>query len=1528
MAEQFKIKSLEDYRKQLSTTSPFKLPKTKEVSTNETLAKQKENLEKRLKAVGVDANDPSDSVVDNRGLIEKALNLTPNQNALFDIFEIIDRPIRAAFSGVNSLIEGENPLEGLWKGLSGQEEVTATDILDNANIINKEELNPVAEFAIDLGAEVFLDPLNLIPSGTLLKPFKMKSEFEIVETTDLIQNINKQLTDDVFTGMSAKEARLLKTQKGYFSKKLGLTIYDDEGFTKLGDLTYSGSAQKQAGSAYERLVASKLNAQFRKAAKDMGLDLYVRKLKTNVAETPDIVFLLKRQIIVDGKPQNYFVKVGDLEVKGVSLSTPGIKQVEATAPRVTISSGKKGGDAFDIEFNKDYIKSYSDVPNFFEDIQKLIANAVNVPLAKGKNKFQPTTLKEYFEQYSKKDAAARKLIKGSKGKKGFTGFQKALSDVGLTKDLIGKKDAASFQTWLYKTLTQSGSRDKLVEKLLAFGSFDANKVEEIADVIMNYRKKFRDTLTSLKLPISSSATIDLTGEREVIANAWKALFKQKFGKYISYADGVTGNVKIFSVDDLLESNGVVFRLGSDSEKIGPESFRIRAAIAENKKFSDLNLKDRTQEQLQEIISNSLNVNKQLGTTEKVADTVKTTKTLVERKIKAPVMLFLDRISESGSIFSKPARYASDLLEKINYTFNKGAGLSGLVKNELSRIEGDVAQTIYREVTDLNKLQDYLEELNPKAASYVRQMLELGIDESFDEIPGFINRTDETLARINYYFRNAEMGKFSVINKFENQAAIRNAEDVFNRVLELNNIEATFKIKTTKSGYQYLDLESDLPMPELKKLLGSDNLIISENLKTFTYGNIKMDDDFREFYRLYKSDMNKIFRLNESYTTKLFDEIGYMSLSTEDINRMGYIRHRLTDEARKAQVENAPAVVSKFTRQGSNLLSPKVYDADIDAVNGVLRDMMELDYDTITTDGFAAVRDQIESVLLVEEQNKVFEAILRETRAIEETGDPQSFFRIIDNTKEAASDLGPSYIVLKDAPEIEFGKMFDNLGDDLKTTWGKYLTELGYEPGKAIAMNRSVHETMVGLNNAYVNVADLVKQYDSFLNFWKSITLVTPGFHVRNVFGNFSNMYIGGMTTPEIFKFQNESFMDFNVYWKNRNRVIEAGGDIDILPEAIREQYRGVQDYYENGVAQTRKGIRDLEKVKNLVLERLDPNSAGYKRAYQQLVRANFNAAELLDDVQRYAMYKWARSDKQIRKLYGAQLDDIIKQGADQKMIDKFKNSVAREKVMNALFDYTNLTSFEKDVMKRFFPFYTFMKNNFIFQAKSLLENPTKFARIGRAYDYWNEDIGGISTEDLPDYARDNMWLPLPFVVSKDDEQAISFLKLNLPASDFGELVSEPFKRGVSSLAAPIKLPIEFAYGRDSFTGQEFQEFPGEQNRLDSEDGVLSFIRDSRGTLAVTSNPYIQKISNELGLRLPKNYLTIALDVVDGIAGFQTGGETLTDLTQRLSLTGTQTQSNLEMTRLYQDLEHLRNLRSLYEQKTGERLPSLDELGLD
>ena len=81
----------------------------------------------RLAAAGV---DPS-KATDTRNWLEKSLNLTPNQNALFDVFEILNRPQQALFGGIENLQNGEDFLEGAKQGITGNKDTSFKDILMN-----------------------------------------------------------------------------------------------------------------------------------------------------------------------------------------------------------------------------------------------------------------------------------------------------------------------------------------------------------------------------------------------------------------------------------------------------------------------------------------------------------------------------------------------------------------------------------------------------------------------------------------------------------------------------------------------------------------------------------------------------------------------------------------------------------------------------------------------------------------------------------------------------------------------------------------------------------------------------------------------------------------------------------------------------------------------------------------------------------------------------------------------------------------------------------------------------------------------------------------------------------------------------------------------------------------------------------------------------------------------------------------------------------------------------------------------------
>jgi hypothetical protein len=180
---------------------------------------------------------------------------------------------------------------------------------------------------------------------------------------------------------------------------------------------------------------------------------------------------------------------------------------------------------------------------------------------------------------------------------------------------------------------------------------------------------------------------------------------------------------------------------------------------------------------------------------------------------------------------------------------------------------------------------------------------------------------------------------------------------------------------------------------------------------------------------------------------------------------------------------------------------------------------------------------------------------------------------------------------------------------------------------------------------------------------------------------------------------------------------------------------------------------------------------------------------------------------------------------------------------------------------------------------------------------------------------------------KGDKESIAFLKTNLPPGDFAEFVTNPFNRGINSIAMPLKLPIELAMGRDTFTGQPIKDFPGQVSRMEPDTGVLAQFRDERGQIAPAADPIAQKIMNDLGLRVPAKYISVALDIADAAAGYKNPTDAFLDALQQLNVVNIKPREEINLIQLYRDMERLRNTRSLVEQDTREKLPTQRELGI-
>lgn len=127
--------------------------------------KQAEGYKERMEGSGIDV----EKATDTRNPLEKALNLKQDQNVLFDIFEVINRPQQALFGAINAAQEGENILEGARQGIAGEKETPFGEILREAGMDDAPIFGEDSGFLNQLGwddvfgfaGDVLLDPIDI-----------------------------------------------------------------------------------------------------------------------------------------------------------------------------------------------------------------------------------------------------------------------------------------------------------------------------------------------------------------------------------------------------------------------------------------------------------------------------------------------------------------------------------------------------------------------------------------------------------------------------------------------------------------------------------------------------------------------------------------------------------------------------------------------------------------------------------------------------------------------------------------------------------------------------------------------------------------------------------------------------------------------------------------------------------------------------------------------------------------------------------------------------------------------------------------------------------------------------------------------------------------------------------------------------------------------------------------------------------------------------------------------------------------------
>ena len=300
-------------------------------------------------------------------------------------------------------------------------------------------------------------------------------------------------------------------------------------------------------------------------------------------------------------------------------------------------------------------------------------------------------------------------------------------------------------------------------------------------------------------------------------------------------------------------------------------------------------------------------------------------------------------------------------------------------------------------------------------------------------------------------------------------------------------------------------------------------------------------------------------------------------------------------------------------------------------------------------------------------------------------------------------------------------------------------------------------------------SDLLNMYDKATHFMKlNQTTVLPSFHTKNKFGNTFRSWLDAgedILNPEM---QMGSFKAIKSAGEYSEEAFKVGEKSYKWSELFDEAQRlGVMDdnlfAKEVGASASDSGL-----LKKILPGKYDPT----------------NTADFL----------WYKTGTKIGSFTENQ-DRLLH------FASRIKNGMgvheAAEMSQKFLFDYSDLTFFEQNVMKRVIPYYTWLRKNTPLQVEMLLTHPDKFRNVSKV-------LGGVEAmvpmEDrmdkrwVNDFARD--WIQTPFSVTNPDGRKESvMLNPNMPYSSFND-IPNPFDlggtiRNYANMTNPlIKVPAE------------------------------------------------------------------------------------------------------------------------------------------
>lgn len=390
----------------------------------------------------------------------------------------------------------------------------------------------------------------------------------------------------------------------------------------------------------------------------------------------------------------------------------------------------------------------------------------------------------------------------------------------------------------------------------------------------------------------------------------------------------------------------------------------------------------------------------------------------------------------------------------------------------------------------------------------------------------------------------------------------------------------------------------------------------------------------------------------------------------------------------------------------------------------------------------------------------------------------------------------------------------------------------------------VAEAIEGVVKTY-NDTEWLKAMDWVTNQWKTITLMHPSWTIGNMIGDSVNMATNDPKfVPALYKHYKGAVQMLRARF-DPERLAKVKFDLNGQAVTGEEVWDMVRNDVTNSSLMAESAIGRAAEG-DLMRSRLEPIRESMTR---EAIGTDFRQAF---DAQTVSLGKgdWRAKSKAALSVSGDRYkrwmvepwyrmntlaNDAMRIVGYLSYRDQgFDHQSAVAKLIEGAFDYQRMTGFERGIARRMMPFWAWIKNNSVYQAKLLMRRPIYTGSLPNLQAAVEEAIAGEERVPIPFRPK---WMQEQLAVqfgSDPNSRSAVMLGNLLPqegATFLGRAtqglggIQDTLKQVVSGLNPTIRVPLELGFGREAFSGREIA--PGVQGDITPIQHALAQVRPIR-----------------------------------------------------------------------------------------------------